>query len=649
MLPSGLLAAWLLWSPAPAPAALAFHPCPGTPDYDCATLTVPLDPAAPGGEQRALEVRRLTETREGRGVLVALAGGPGQASTDFIDDFADVLAEGLVDRQLVVLDLRGTGASGALRCAALDGAPAVLTLAALTHRVGRCGEQLGPLRRHFTTTEAVADLELLRRELGVARMALYGVSYGAYVAQRYARLHPEQVDRLVLDSPLAQDQGGPFDVSTYRAVARVLREQCRRPRCGGVADPAADVRRLARRLARGPLTARVTDARGRRRAVRLGGQGELFDLLVSTDFSAPLRGALPAAIHAASRGDAVPLLRLVALERGSADPRQPDTGAEAPEEFSNALFFTTTCQEKPLPWGPPDAPLAGRTARREAALAELPPGSFAPFTRRAAASTQVGSAFCAAWPPTTVAPPPAPGHIDATALVLSGERDLRTPAGEGRRAAAAIRDGTFLRVPGVGHAVVSWRAACVELALRRFFLDEAVGNPCTGRRVSADTAGPAAVPPPRLRGVAREGVTGSGATIAAAVLATVEDAVRLAAIPAVLDERFRAGGLRGGRICAAPGPRGPAGARSLVLRLRGVRYVPDLAVSGRAAIAGDRLTALSVRLRADGGRRGALKRRGRRLSGRLGQRTVAAGGVARWAMPSITVPSALGPGGRDGC
>ena len=57
-------------------------------------------------------MRRLSETREGRGVLVALAGGPGQGATEFIDDFAGILAEGLVDRQLIVLDQRGTGRSG---------------------------------------------------------------------------------------------------------------------------------------------------------------------------------------------------------------------------------------------------------------------------------------------------------------------------------------------------------------------------------------------------------------------------------------------------------------------------------------------------------------------------------------------------------
>jgi pimeloyl-ACP methyl ester carboxylesterase len=643
VVPVAVLAAWLLIAAAPARAELGFRPCAGTPDYDCAKLPVPLDPAAPDGEQIALEVRRLTETREGRGVLVALAGGPGQSSTSFIDDFADVLAEGLVDRQLVVVDLRGTGASGALRCSALDGAPDVLSLAALTARVGACGEQLGARRRHFTTTEAVADLELLRRELGVERLSLFGVSHGSYVAQRYARAHPEQVDRLVLDSPVAQDQGGAFDTSTYRAVGRVLRALCRGGACRGVEDPVADVRRLARRLSRGTLSARVTDARGRLRVVRLAGAGELLDLLVSTDFSAALRGALPAAVHAAARGDAVPLLRLVALERGSDDPRAPDTGEEPAEEFSNALFFATTCQEKPLPWAP-DAPVSGRSERRAAALSHLPPDALAPFTHAAAGSTQVGSAFCSAWPPTTVAVPPAPAEIPATALVLSGARDLRTPAAEARRTAAGIRDGTLVVVPGVGHAVVGWRAPCVERALRRFFLGDAVGNPCVGRRVAG--APPSPVAPQRARRVPRAGLRGDGATIAAAVLVTVEDAVRLAAIPAVLDERFRAGGLRGGTLCVAPGPRGTDGARPLVVKLRRARYVRDLAVTGRATVDDGRLTTMTVRLRGQGERRGTLRLRDGRLVGELGQRAIAVGGGRRRAMPSITVAAVVG---RQGC
>ena len=625
--------------------ALEFRPCAGTPDYDCATLQVPLDPSAPSGESLSLEVRRLSETREGRGVLVALAGGPGQGATEFIDDFAGVLAEGLVDRQLIVLDQRGTGRSGPLSCPALDGGTELLSPSALTARAGLCAHQLGPRRRFYTTTEVVDDLEILRRALGPARLSLFGVSYGAYVAQRYARRFPDRVDGLVLDSPVAQDQGGPFDRTTYAAVARVLRALCAARRCPGVADPVADVRRLRARL---PLRGAAFDPRGRRRSVRLEREAELFDLLVSSDFSPVLRGALPAAIHAAVRGDAAPLLRLVASDRGQPDPRQPDERNDTADEFSNALFFTTTCQEKPLPWGSSDAATAGRAAQREAALDALGPSALAPFGRAAAASTQVGTAFCLAWPPTPARALPPSGPIDAPALVLSGAADLRTPSEEAERTAAAIRDATLVRVPAAGHAVVSQSLPCVQRALARFFSETAVGNPCDGHRPRATPLAP--VPPAGLRTAPRRGVRGRGATIAAATLATVEDTIRTAAIPGALGAPYRAGGLRGGTACARPSPRGAGGRRALRLDLRGVRYVPGLAVSGSATVVAGRLSSLRMTLRGTRGRRGRLRLAGRHLRGRLGSRSVRVTlAAARARAPALTVPAELDAGARSDC
>jgi pimeloyl-ACP methyl ester carboxylesterase len=645
LLIAAALAGSLLLSAAARAEGLEFRPCAGTPDYECAKLQVALDPSAPGGELLSLEVRRLTETREGRGVLVALAGGPGQSATEFIDDFASVLAEGLVDRQLIVVDQRGTGRSGPLSCPALDGGPELLSPSALTARAGLCAQQLGPRRRFYTTTEVVEDLEVLRRALGPERMSLFGVSYGAYVAQRYARRFPDRIDGLVLDSPVAQDQGGPFDRPTYAAVGRVLRALCAHRRCPGVTDPVTDVSRLRARL---PLRGAYFDPRGRRRSVRLVREGELFDLLVSSDFSPALRGALPAAIHAAVRGDGAPLLRLVAADREQPDPRQPDERNDTADEFSNALFFTTTCQEKPLPWGSPEAAPANRAARRAAALDALGPSALAPFGRGAAASTQVGTAFCLAWPPTPVPAVPAPGTVDAQALVLSGATDLHTPSEEAERTAAAIRDATLVRVPAAGHAVVSQSLPCVQRALARFFSETAVGNPCDGRRRPATTWAP--VPPTGLGTAPRRGVRGPGATVAAATLATIEDTIRTAAIPGELGAPSLAGGLRGGNACARPGPRGSGGRRALLLKLRGVRYVPGLAVSGSATVVADRLRSLKLTLRGARGRRGRVELAGRQLRGRLGSRRVGVTlAAARTRMPALTVPAALDAGARPGC
>ncbi|MFF9212229.1 MULTISPECIES: prolyl aminopeptidase [unclassified Streptomyces] len=49
-----------------------------------------------------------------------------------------------------------------------------------------------------TTGHLLADLELLRRHLGVERWLVWGVSFGSMLGLRYAQTHPEAVSELVL-------------------------------------------------------------------------------------------------------------------------------------------------------------------------------------------------------------------------------------------------------------------------------------------------------------------------------------------------------------------------------------------------------------------------------------------------------------------
>lgn len=602
-------------------AELDFDPCFETPDYECATLEVPLDRNGGAGALR-LHARRLVETREASEVLVAVAGGPGQSSTSFADDFADALAEGLENRQLVVLDPRGTGRSGALVCSAINRLSPAAPAEKIQGRVGKCGEQLGETRRHYTTTEVVEDIEALRRGLGIERLSLFGISYGSYVAQRYARRYPSNTDRLVLDSPVAQDQGGQFDRTSYESVGRVLRQLCAEGRCRGITrTPLGDLRRLAARLRRRALTARVFDQAGKPVTVRLTNEAKLFDLLLSSDFSPVLRGALPAAVRSATRGDRAPLLRLLAIDEDSADPREFDEQNESPQEFSNALFFTTTCQEKPLPWGGPEAPLAGRQSSRAAALAMLPNSAFSPFGRRAASSTQVGTTFCERWPVTNIAPVPDPGPIEAPALVLSGLADLRTPLREARKTAALITDSSLVTVADAPHSLVSSRLACVQTALTRFFGEEAVGNPCAGDAAPGLTPRLAPLAPRRL-GSPRGKILRPRTRTVRALLATVRDAAMVVATRGALDGPFAFGGLRGGSTCARPGARAKAGRRPIVLRLRRSSYIPGLLVTGRVVVRHNRVTTMRVSVSGGGAARGQVRLAGRRVVGRLAGRRV---------------------------
>jgi len=115
--------------------------------------------------------RKLTYRKLGHGpVLVCHPGGPGYSSTYFGD------LAGLWERYtLVMVNPRGTGAS----------APPT-----------------DP--RAYRIEDYVADVEELRRHLGLERILLLGHSHGGVVAQAYAAAHPGRVRRLVLASTLAR-------------------------------------------------------------------------------------------------------------------------------------------------------------------------------------------------------------------------------------------------------------------------------------------------------------------------------------------------------------------------------------------------------------------------------------------------------------
>ena len=111
--------------------------------------------------------------------------------------------------------------------------------------VRSCAAAIGPDRRYFATADTVADIEALRAALGVSRRTLDGVSYGSYVAERFALAHPDRVRRLVLDSVVPTWNVDPLQLAGMRETATVLRDACAAQRCGS--DPAADLATVVRR------------------------------------------------------------------------------------------------------------------------------------------------------------------------------------------------------------------------------------------------------------------------------------------------------------------------------------------------------------------------------------------------------------------
>jgi pimeloyl-ACP methyl ester carboxylesterase len=398
------------------------HPCPGAAGFTCSTLDVPLDHAHPGKGTLHLQVAAADNRDAPRGVLLVLSGGPGEPALALLDHFVDeALARERSQYRIVLLNQRGTG-PGALDCPALQSEMGSSDLTAPTAGAVRaCARKLGARRAFFGTDDVVADMDDLRRALGVDRWSLDGVSYGTYVGERYALAHPSRVRKLVLDSVVPQIGETDLAVDEFAAVRRVLGSVCG-SRC--VEDLAAVVRRYKR----GP---------------------ELLDALTFDSIADPTYRSfwdVPAALHAARAGDPTELDGFL----GAAGGYQENTPASA---LDQGLHASALCADWRYPWGNSAAPLAGREAKVRAAVARIPAARLYPFD----AATASGNGFvrqCLPWAPT--APTPLPhGKLLVPTLLVNGDHDLSTPLAWARKQLALTPHGKLVVVHGAGHSVQS--------------------------------------------------------------------------------------------------------------------------------------------------------------------------------------------------
>jgi pimeloyl-ACP methyl ester carboxylesterase len=409
------------------PALTDPRPCSLAPSFTCSWLTVPLDHSGAARGTLRLQVAAAPRAKAKKGTLLLLAGGPGQPGVPLVSRLAGKLAPIVDDYRLVMLDQRGTGGN-ALLCPALQAQMGASDLRRPTRAaVQACAKAIGPNRRFYSTLDTVADLELLRRALGIEKWVVDGVSYGSYVAARYGLAHPDHVDKLVLDSVVPHDGIDMLAVTSMTATARVLRDACRESSCG--TDPAADLARAVRRHGNG---AGLLDA---------------LVLLSIVDPTYARSANVPGLLHLAAQGDRSGIDSLLDGVR---------VGSAASAGFlSQGLHASTLCADLRGPWGSSATPVKSRQAAVERALARLPARALWPFDRRTARLNGFLQT-CLYWPVTRPAPEPRTGaRLMPPTLLLAGTRDLSTPLEWARREARLAPRGRLVVVPGAGHSIQS--------------------------------------------------------------------------------------------------------------------------------------------------------------------------------------------------
>ncbi|MFF8872565.1 alpha/beta hydrolase [Streptomyces massasporeus] len=186
-----------------------------TPTLQCGSVKVPLDYAKPRGKQITLALSRVPHTAsKSQGPLLVNPGGPGGSGLSLAEFVASSLPKSVAAQYDVIgFDPRGVGKSQpALDCKpghfdpvrpdSVPSTPALekANLARAKAFAKACGTKYADVLPYIDTVSAVKDMDSIRKALGAPKINYFGYSYGTYLGAVYAKLFPERVRRVVLDS-----------------------------------------------------------------------------------------------------------------------------------------------------------------------------------------------------------------------------------------------------------------------------------------------------------------------------------------------------------------------------------------------------------------------------------------------------------------
>jgi pimeloyl-ACP methyl ester carboxylesterase len=418
----------------------------------CGTLTVPLDYGAPEATQLDLSVM-VFEGEAAGDPAIYLEGGPGGAGSSTIEAMFPIFEPLLVDRDVVILDQRGTGRSEPLlHCAGMDRAfRSELSDAEqrgnLTAELRSCAadfREQGIEPQHFSSHANAADVERLRQALGYDQWHVLGVSYGTRLALDVMRYFPQGVASVVLDSTV------PSDVDLLAGVPRSMNATFQRifERCASQAacddaypNLAATFSSMVASLTQSPVELQLSDdvtyLLDGRRAV------ELFGTL---SYAAENIVYIPELIRQLSNRQLGTIREIVELLHAPGGGVPP---------VAIGMYLSIVCSEYAA---------FSSAADVQVAIALLEPELQPGF------SADEIFDFCEAWNvPSAPASEREPVESDIPTLVLAGSYDPVTPPEWGERVMTGLSNGVFEQMESSGHAVFA--TSCGTRMIREFWND----------------------------------------------------------------------------------------------------------------------------------------------------------------------------------
>jgi pimeloyl-ACP methyl ester carboxylesterase len=421
------------------PAAIdRLHPCAsdeGPTDAFCGTYTVFENRAT--GQGRTIDLKIVLLPALGNephpDPLFFLAGGPGQGAAEMARPLREMFRRVQADRDIVLVDQRGTGKSNGLECKSEDESLAQLSepLEVGMARLRACMEKLSEKAdlRLYTTTIAMDDLNDVRQHLGYDKINIYGGSYGTRAALVYLRQHEPTVRSVIIDGVAPPDMRLPlfFARDGQRALNKLLADCAADEVCSDkYPDLGTRLKTLVQTLDASPARVRLTHPRtGIAEDVSVDGE-----FVVNVIFGAlytPLTGALlPELLARAERHDFQGLLALALANEGGAG------------NMAMGMQLSVVCAE--------DYPRITPDQIKQAAADTVFDTHLLTARMRA----------CEFWPKGQVDPSfYEPVKTAVPTLVMSGDLDPVTPPEWGESVLPQLSHARHVIVPATGHGAIT--------------------------------------------------------------------------------------------------------------------------------------------------------------------------------------------------
>jgi pimeloyl-ACP methyl ester carboxylesterase len=414
---------------------------------ECSELSVLENPSASDGRRIRLHIARVPaiNRRKQPDPLFVLAGGPGMAATTFYASAAFAFERIHRDRDVVLVDQRGTGQSNPLNCALDDNDLYRASDAEVAADARRCLATLEKTANvaFYTTSVAVRDLDSVRAALGYQRINLYGVSYGTRVAQHYMRRFPDRTRSVILDGvvPPQLALGPATALNAEQALTRIFERCVNDSECKKhFGDPYASYRVLRDSLQAHPVPVRLADP--------TSGESSKFDF---TEYH--LATVLRLGSYTAEQAALLPLMLHSATESVNFTP------------LASQFLLVNRSYGDALAYGMHNSVVCSE---------DVPFWDLAKVDRAELGKTYIGTAqldglhsICSVWPRGPIDPDfHAPLHTDVPVLLLSGSDDPVTPPGDAEEARRAFTHSVHVVLKGFGHGQLT--APCIGRVMANF-------------------------------------------------------------------------------------------------------------------------------------------------------------------------------------